>query len=146
MEENKEAYENIAQDILDSAKSLIRRALAEDHSEFELITCYFELRTVRKQKRAMRALSRCYRKAAKDFMKKYATDLANGEESAVTLMAGKTLMIASDFYEDEARLFKDMIKEYRCYLASGHLWKTLLLDFHRPEDDMTDWRELPFGW
>lgn len=133
--------------LLESAKDTLHKALNGESTEFEFIECYDDLRQAKAIKRAAGFLARYFRKAATAYMKAYAEDLVSRDEvSPNGLVICKSLLTCADFYANEARIYGDMIKEYRCYLASGHLWKTLLLDFHRPEEDLIDWRELPFGW
>ncbi len=132
--------------LLESAKDTLSKALNGESTEFEFLECCDDLRQAKAIKRASGFLARYYRKAARAYLEAYAEGIDENVLAVKSLHICKKLLICADFYANEAKVYKDMIEEYRCYLASGHLWKTLLFDFHRPEEDLTDWRELPFGW
>jgi hypothetical protein len=147
MKEKRDETYIAEESLIESAKNTLNKALQGESTKFEFLECYDDLRQARAIKRAAGFLARYFRKAATVYMKTYTEDLVLKDEvSSNALLICKSMLTCSDFYANEAKIYRDMIKEYRCYLASGHLWKTLLLDFHRPEEDLIDWRELPFGW
>ena len=47
------------------------------------------------------------------------------------------------FYEDELKVAKSMMKEYRAYVFAGHMLKTVC-NMPRSEADMVDYRTLPW--
>lgn len=75
----------------------------------------------------------------------YANQILEGKQDLKLLLAHLQYRNCLEFYKKELKTAKSMTQEYRTYVRSGHILKTLL-NIPRAEEDMVDYRTLPWSW
>jgi len=75
----------------------------------------------------------------------YSNQILEGKQDLKLLLAHLQYRNCLEFYERELKTAKSMTQEYRTYVRSGHILKTLL-NIPRSEEDMVDYRKLPWSW
>lgn len=122
---------------------LVKQALSGKHSDFEFVRNLGMLRVVRLYKRGVRRVSRLFGNMARDLLEQYADKIVSSMQDVEALLAVKRFEVCHDYYEKEVEIAKDMISEYKAYVASGHRIDALLGKY-RPDDECVDYRKLPF--
>lgn len=74
----------------------------------------------------------------------YSNQILEGKQDLKLLLAHLQYRNCLEFYERELKTAKSMTQEYRTYVRSGHILKTLL-NIPRSEEDMVDYRKLPWS-
>ena len=123
---------------------LLARAAGNDHSSFILLRSLAERRAARQYYKATAAAAAEFRMIRRSLIKEHCKALLAGSCDIETILAAKNLELAIKFYEDEAEIIHDTLREYRAYLLSGHLLSTVLLNTYRSEEDCVDYRTLPW--
>ena len=124
---------------------LVKKALKGKQSDFEFIRTYDECKTVRLYKISTKRVSKAFKILYKKLMKTYAKDIMADEQQLEMLMSMMQFKICCDYYKKEYEIAKDMLHEYRSYLFGGHIFKQLVLNDVRSDDDCVDYRELPWS-
>lgn len=124
---------------------LVKKALKGKQSDFEFIKTYEACKTVRLYKISTKRVSKTFKTLYKKLMKTYVKDVVADEQKLEMLMSIKQFKICCDYYKKEYEIAKDMLHEYRSYLFGGHIFKQLVLNGVRSEDDCVDYRELPWS-
>ena len=124
---------------------LVKKALKGKQSDFEFIRTYDECKTVRLYKISTKRVSKTFKTLYKKLMKTYAKDILADEQKLEILMSMMQFKICYGYYQKEYEIAKDMLHEYRSYLFGGHIFKQLVLNDVRSEDDCVDYRELPWS-
>lgn len=123
---------------------LVKKALGGKQSDFEFIRTYEMCKTARYYKISVKRVSKTFKILYKKLMKTYAKDILIDEQKLEMLMSMKQFEICYDYYKKEYEIAKDMLHEYRAYLFGGHIFKQLVLNDIRSDDDCVDYRELPW--
>lgn len=124
--------------------SAIEYALSGKRREFELLTSLGHYRWCKKLIKKSRAVGDMFNSLHKSAFCEYLTQTANGEPQDLELLSAiRQFERCTEFYYGEADTAKDMVKEYRVYLRSGHRLEALF-GVIRPESDMVDYRKLPW--
>ena len=124
---------------------LVKKALKGKQSDFEFIRTYEMCRVARYYKTSTKRVSKAFKILYKKLMKTYAKDIMADEQQLEMLMSMMQFKICHDYYKKEYEIAKDMLHEYRSYLFGGHIFKQLVLNDVRSEDDCVDYRELPWS-
>lgn len=123
---------------------LLAKAAKNDHSSFILLRSPAEYRAARQYYKATSSAAAEFRLIRRALIKEHCKALSAGSCDTEAILAAKNLEFAVKFYEDEAEIMHDMLKEYRTYLLSGHLISTVLLNAYRSDEDCVDYRTLPW--
>lgn len=124
-------------------KILIDRALKNEHTKFNYLRSLPELFAARQCKKALNDVIKSFNNTAKKVYLDYLDGIKNNTDRIDLLVSYKQINKCIDFYKKEAEITKDIIKEYKCYLKYGHLFKSVFLNYYRPNEDLMDWRKLP---
>jgi len=124
---------------------LVHKALEGKSSKFEFIRNYQMLQAVRLYKKGVKKVAKVFESIRKDLLKRYETEVTNGTQQIEMLMSVVQFEKCRDYYRKELAIAKDMIKEYRVYVESGHIIDTLLGRI-RPDTECVDYRKLPIKW
>ena len=133
-----------AEDSKEFFGELVKKALSGKQSDFEFIRTYEMCKVARYYKISVKRVSKTFKTLYKKLMKAYAKDILTGEQKLEMLMSMKHFEICYNYYKKEYKLAKDMLSEYRAYLASGHIFDQLVLNSIRPDDECVDYRKSPF--
>ena len=125
-------------------EELVKKALKGKQSDFEFIKTYEMCKVARYYKISVKRVSKTFKTLYKKLMKTYAKDILTDEQKLEMLMSMKQFKICCDYYKKEYEIAKDMLHEYRSYLFGGHIFKQLVLNDVRSDDDCVDYRELPW--
>ena len=126
-------------------EELVKKALKGKQSDFEFIRTYEMCKVARYYKISVKKVSKVFKTLYKKLMKTYAKDILTGEQQLEMLMSMMQFKICCDYYKKEYEIAKDMLHEYRSYLFGGHIFKQLVLNDVRSDDDCVDYRELPWS-
>lgn len=124
-------------------KRLVETALAGESQPFQLIGSLDEWSAAKFCVRATKKIVKIFKNLEENSAASYVELIKKGKQSAEVLLAHLQFKRCVEFYEKEVATLKDMLKEYRAYVFGGNLMKTLL-GFYRAEDDMVDYRTLPW--
>ena len=124
---------------------LVKKALGGKQSDFEFIRTYEMCKVARYYKISVKRVSKTFKTLYKKLMKTYAKDIMADEQQLEMLMSMMQFKICHDYYKKEYEIAKDMLHEYRSYLFGGHIFKQLVLNDVRSDDDCVDYRELPWS-
>ena len=124
-------------------KQLIETALANDSQPFQFIGSLAEWSTAKACIRATKKVVKLFKSLEENSAKSYVELIKNGKQSTEVLLANIQFKQCVKFYEKEVAILKDMLKEYRAYVFGGNVIKTLL-GIYRSEQDMVDYRTLPW--
>ena len=125
-------------------EAVMKKALSGKHSDFEFIRTYEDCKTARLYKSSVKRLSKVFKNLYKELMKSYTKNIMADEQKLEMLMSMKQFKICHDYFEKECEIAKDMLSEYRAYLASGHIFDQLIMNSVRSDDDCVDYRKLPW--
>ena len=126
-------------------EELVKKALKGKQSDFEFIRTYEMCKVARYYKISVKRVSKTFKTLYKKLMKTYAKDIMADEQQLEMLMSMMQFKICHDYYKKEYEIAKDMLHEYRSYLFGGHIFKQLVLNDVRSDDDCVDYRELPWS-
>ena len=122
---------------------LLTKALSGDNSKFELISSEGMWNATRIIAHATKKVVKLFKNLVKNSEETYCEQIRAGEQDLEMLLACLQFRVCLDFYEKELETAKDMLREYRAYVTSGHIIKTIL-GIPRAEEDMVDYRTLPW--
>lgn len=123
---------------------LVNHALQNKNSEFEFIRNWNMCKISRMYKRGTKRVAKVFDGLAKKLVKEYAAKIHKGNADIETLIAIKQFIVCRDFYLKENAIAKDMMSEYRTYVFSGHILDQFIFNIGRRDDELTDYRKLPF--
>ena len=124
-------------------KQLIETALANDSQPFQFIGSLAEWSTAKACTRATKKVVQLFKNLEENSAMSYVELIKKGKQSTEVLLANIQFKQCVKFYEKEVATLKDMLKEYRAYVFGGNVIKTLL-GIYRSEQDMVDYRTLPW--
>lgn len=124
-------------------QQLIDKAIANKHYEFVFIKTYTEFIEARILYHALLKIYKGFKKIEKETYRDYLINLTKNIDQVNLLIAHHQLQACAKFYKEDALIIKDMIQEYLCYIHDNRLIKSFM-GYERPEEDMTDWRKVPF--
>lgn len=122
---------------------LLTRALSEENSKFELINSEDMWLATRQMKNATKKIIKLFESLLQNSEEMYCTQILSGQQKLDVLLAYLQFGMCLDYYKKELDILKDMLKEYRVYVTSGHIIKTIC-GIPRAEEDMVDYRTLPW--
>lgn len=129
-----------------TTRELVDRARAGDHIKFQFIHNLGERFAAKKIFYAIKSVANGFAITADHILAEYLSEQAKGNDRIDLIISYKQVMDCCKFYLDDAAILKDMIKEYRCYVFSGHIFSNIICGRARPEEDEIDWRTLPVKW
>lgn len=124
-------------------KQLVETALANENQPFQFIGSLAEWSAAKTCVKATKKVVKLFKSLEENSAASYVELIKKGKQSAEVLLAHLQFKRCAEFYEKEVATLKDMLKEYRAYVFGGNIMKTLL-GFYRAEDDMVDYRTLPW--
>lgn len=124
-------------------RQLVETALAGESQPFQLIGSLDEWSAAKTCVKVTKKVVRLFKRLEENSAVSYVELIKKGKQNAEVLLAHLQFKRCVEFYEKEVATLKDMLKEYRAYVFGGNLMKTLL-GFYRAEDDMVDYRTLPW--
>ena len=124
-------------------KQLVETALANDSQPFQFIGSLAERSAAKTCVRATKKVVKLFKGLEENSAKSYVELIKNGKQSTEVLLANIQFKQCVKFYEKELATLKDMLKEYNAYVFGGNVIKTLL-GIYRSEQDMVDYRTLPW--
>ena len=133
----KEFQEKLPKDDMEMAELLMAKALEGPQSKFEFIRNW-----------EMRKIVKVYYKGLKAVVKMFTAYQQSMESdfyskpSVLGAVAAAHMRLCTDFYKEEMRIAKEMLKEYREYIFSFHLIDTFVLNRWRPDSECYDHRYL----
>ena len=123
-------------------RQIVANALENNATEFQLITRLEHRAGVKHFARGMKKIIKYFERLVKASAEAYSEGIAAGKVDVGMLMAHCQYKTCVEFYKAELATANAMLKEYRLYVMSGHLLKTLA-GIPRAERDMVDYRTLP---
>ena len=124
-------------------KQLVETALANDSQPFQFIGSLAAWSAAKTCVRATKKVVKLFKGLEENSAKSYVELIKNGKQSTEVLLANIQFKQCVKFYEKELATLKDMLKEYNAYVFGGNVIKTLL-GIYRSEQDMVDYRTLPW--
>lgn len=123
-------------------RELAEIALQGRATEFQLISTPLGYSATRSFAKGMKKTIEAFEQLVKASAEAYSEGIAAGKIDLGMLMAHCQYKTCADFFKTELETAKAMMKEYRMYVMSGHLLKTLI-GCPRAQKDMVDYRTLP---
>ena len=124
-------------------KLLVETALANENQPFQFIGSLAEWSAAKTCISATKKIVKLFKNLEENSAKSYVELIKNGKQSTEVLLANIQFKQCVKFYEKELDTLKDMLKEYHAYVFGGNVIKTLL-GIYRSEQDMVDYRTLPW--
>lgn len=124
-------------------KQLVETALANENQPFQFIGSLAEWSAAKTCVRATKKVVKLFKSLEENSAMSYVELIKNGKQSTEVLLANIQFKQCVKFYEKELATLKDMLKEYNAYVFGGNVIKTLL-GIYRSEQDMVDYRTLPW--
>lgn len=122
----------------------IQQALSGKQRKFELITSLDHYRWCKELFKKTHKVADTFANLHKLVLNEYLRQTAIGEQQDLELVAAmKRFEVCAEFYGKDADTAKDMMKEYRVYLRSGHFLDSWFGGI-RPDYEMVDYRTLPW--
>jgi len=123
---------------------LIDRVEQNDRTVFRLLKSVREFQITRDIRTAVRYVIIGFKNTATKVMDSYIDMMKQDEDNLELLVSYRKIQDCIEFYKQEYDTLTDMMKEYRCYTRCGHLLANLVFQEERPEQDMVDYRKLPW--
>ncbi len=128
-------------------EELVKRALEGKQSDFEFIRNTDTVRVARLYKRGVKKVAKMFKGISSDLVKQYTKNIASPKVNDLeTLLAANQFAACYKYYMKEYAIAKDMLKEYRTYVLSGHILDQFLFNAYRPDNECVDYRKLPWKW
>lgn len=124
-------------------KQLVEKALANENQPFQFIGSLAEWSAAKTCIGATKKIIKLFKSLETNSALTYVELIKQGKQSTEVLLAHIQFKQCVKFYEKELATLKDMIKEYHAYVFGGNVMKTLL-GIYRAEQDMVDYRTLPW--
>ena len=118
---------------------LVEYAIKGKQSDFKFIRSWQERIAVKIYRFKIAAIIRLFKNLCDSTYKTYLSQIAAGMQDLQTLLALKQFKQCLVFYEREAEIARDMIKEYWEYIWNWHIIDTLVGNY-RAEEDLWDHR------
>ena len=123
---------------------LVKKALTGEQSNFEFVRTKDMMHVASLYKRGTRKVYKVFDSLHKALVKQYGESILTDKQSLETMMAIKQFEVCRDYYKKESAIAKDMLKEYRTYVFSGHILAQLFFNGVRPDNECVDYRKLPW--
>lgn len=124
-------------------KQLVETALVNENQPFQFIGSLAEWSAAKTCVSATKKIVKLFKNLEENSAKSYVELIKNGKQNIEVLLANIQFKQCVNFYEKELATLKDMLKEYHAYVFGGNVIKTLL-GIYRSEQDMVDYRTLPW--
>ena len=124
-------------------EELMKHALNGKSTEFQLIPSNDMYTATKLFANGVKKVIRMFRDLAKTSGLIYSDSILKEKTDLRLLLEHMQYKQCQKFYEEELKVAKSMLKEYRAYVFSGHVLKTIL-NMPRAEADMVDYRTLPW--
>ena len=124
-------------------KQLVETALANENQPFQFIGSLAEWSAAKTCVNATKKIVKLFKNLEESSAMSYVELIKNGKQNIEVLLANIQFKQCVKFYEKELTTLKDMLKEYHAYVFGGNVIKTLL-GIYRSEQDMVDYRTLPW--
>lgn len=124
-------------------KQLVETALANENQPFQFIGSLAEWSAAKTCVSATKKVVKLFKSLEENSAMSYVELIKNGKQNIEVLLANIQFKQCVKFYEKELATLKDMLKEYHAYVFGGNVIKTLL-GIYRSEQDMVDYRTLPW--
>lgn len=125
---------------------LVKKALEGKQSDFEFIRSYEMLKVAKLYKKGTNKVRKVFNSLVKSILDAYAKSILTDEQKIEALLSVKQFEACAEYYKKEHAIAKDMLKEYRTYVFSGHIMDQLLFNGYRPDNECVDYRKLPWKW
>lgn len=119
---------------------IIQRALEGEHTKFILLKSTYDLTRAKECKKAIKAVIKILTRIQNSLPKNINMYLAKGMTDEDIFNMTCDITSAYTFYQEELKIVKNIISEFRSYVRWGHFANIILFGFERPEEDMVDWR------
>ena len=126
-------------------KSLVQKALKGEHMEKEFICSLRGLYITKKYIVGCQTVINSFNSICSAMLETYLEQIRAEAQDIDLLISMKQFEHCRNFYSEEMKIAKDMIKEYRAYVFGGHILDTLLGN-PRKEEDLVDYRTIPWKW
>lgn len=133
------------QDLSEEIIQVLATALEGTHRQFEFIRSLKMFFKVKKYYKLHLKACEELKKAMSQAFNDYLSCKQQGIDRLDLLIAFTQIRQCVTFYKEEARILKDSMKEYVCYIHNNHLIATLFGKV-RPEEDLVDWRKIPISF
>jgi hypothetical protein len=128
-------------------EELVKKALEGKQSNFEFIRDLGMVKVARLYKHGVKKVAKMFRNISLGLVRQYANSVTDPKVNDVEiLLAAKQFATCYDYYMKEHAIAKDMLKEYRTYVFSGHILDQFLFNGYRPDNECVDYRKLPWKW
>lgn len=124
---------------------LVKQALEGKQSDFEFVRNLAGLKVLNIYIRGMRKVVKSFKTTRDAMMRLYMKQVEQGKQDIELTFAVMQFTRCIEYYSKELAIAKDMRKEYKTYVMSGHLLDTLF-GYTRPDSDLVDFRKLPVKW
>jgi len=123
---------------------LVKKALEGKQSDFEFIRTYEMSQAARLYRKGTKKVCKVFDDLRKSLLKAYANAIMADDQKLDMIMSIRQFEICRDYYKKEHAIAKDMLKEYKAYVLSGHILGQLLFCGVRPDEECVDYRKLPW--
>lgn len=127
-------------------EEILNKALSGKHANFEFIKCWQEYLVARSYISGCKTIINSFNSLYLKVQRAYLKQIETASQDFNLLITMKQFETCRDYFKDEIAIAKDMISEYRAYVFSGHLLDTFLFNAYRREEDLVDYRKLPWKW
>ena len=124
-------------------REIVQKALDNEKTDFQLIPTNEMYSVTKLFVSGTKKIIKMFKQLVRASTEAYAIQILAEETDLKLLMACVQYQQCLDFYENELKTAKSMLQEYRAYVFGGNLTKTLL-NIPRAEEDMVDYRTLPW--
>ena len=123
-------------------RMLMEKAMKGENNEFEFIKNLQERSVAKTLLHGTKLIVRHFRLLEKSSEAVYNELIKEGKQSPDALLWCMQFKQCVKFYQKEADILKDMLKEYHAYVFGGNVIKTLL-GINRRKEELVDYRKLP---
>jgi len=124
---------------------LVKKALKGEHMEKEFICSLRGLSITRGYIKNCQTIINSFISVYNAMQLVYLEQIKLDKQDLDLVISMKQFERCFNFYKEERSIAEDMIKEYRAYVFSGHILDTLLGN-PRKEEDLVDFRTIPWKW
>jgi hypothetical protein len=111
--------------------NLIDHAAIGEHTKFEQLRFFSEYLGGRVVYNSVKKVVTILKAASKDVFKLYCKTIVTSQTDVNMLLAYKQLQLAIDFYKEEQKILKAILKDYEKYFWEGDFLKNLILGKER---------------
>jgi hypothetical protein len=120
---------------MDDTKELIlelmENAKAGEHTKFEQLRCFSEYIAGRIIYRSLKKVVEDLKYSADNLFKLYCSDIKQQQANVNLLLAYKQLQLTVNFYKEESRIIKAILRDYEKYMWEGDFLADLFLGRER---------------